>query len=301
MKIVIIGRQGQVAWELQRELACLGEVIAIDRHTQPYSIDLADNASITSTIAALNPDVIVNAAAHTAVDKAEQEVELANQINGYALATLAEAAKKCQASLVHYSTDYVFNGIASSPYSENHVTDPQGAYGASKLIGEQALIASGIDFIILRTAWVYGIRGHNFLRTMLRLMNERETLGIVADQIGSPTWSRLIASATALILAQRLSNGQIRFAETAGIYHLTSSGETSWFGFAQEIHDQANQRGILKRSVQITGIQTKDYPTPAKRPAYSVLNGDKLHQTFGIKLPDWQQALALSLAEHPEI
>lgn len=299
MKILIIGKSGQVGWELQRELACLGGIIAVDRHSVPYAIDLTDNDSISRTVAALKPDLIINAAAHTAVDKAEQEVALVNQINGYSLAVLAEAAKKCHATLVHYSTDYVFNGSAATPYPETHPTDPQSAYGASKLLGEQAIIESGVDFVIFRTAWVYGIRGHNFLRTMLRLMAERDTLNIVADQIGSPTWSRQIALATALILAKSMQNDRINLEDNAGIYHLTSSGQTSWFGFAEEIYQQSRQLGILQHPVTLKAITTADYPTPAKRPAYSVLAGDKLYTRFGIKLPAWQQALALSLAEYP--
>ncbi len=301
MKIVIIGRFGQVAWELQRELACLGEIIVLDRHSSPYALDLADNSSITRAISALNPDVIVNAAAYTAVDKAEQEVELANQINGHALAVLAEAARQCQAVLIHYSTDYVFDGCAVVPYVETHPIGPQGAYGVSKLLGEQAIIDSGVDYIILRTAWVYGIRGQNFLRTMLRLMSERDTLGIVSDQIGSPTWSRLIASATALLLAKSINNGKVHLQDKAGIYHLTCGGQTSWFGFAREIYQQASQLGILKQTVDVKGIATAEYPTPAKRPAYSVLAGEKLQTHFGIKLPSWEQALALSLAEYPGV
>lgn len=301
MKILLIGRLGQVAWELQRELACLGDVIAVDRHSKPFALDLADNDSIVSIVAAIKPDLIVNAAAYTAVDKAEQGdgfTDVAMQINGTALGVLAAAAKKCQATLVHYSTDYVFDGNAQSPYVEMQATAPQGVYGHSKLVGEQEIIASGVDHLILRTAWVYGARGSNFLLTMLRLMQERTSLGIVADQIGSPTWSRQIASATALMLVQCRHAQRIQLGDKKGIYHLTCAGSASWFDFASSIYQQARQMGILQGEVTLNPLTTNDYPTPAKRPAYSVLSGEKLYDQFGLRLPDWQLALTDCLAEY---
>ncbi|NOT85257.1 MAG: dTDP-4-dehydrorhamnose reductase [Methylococcaceae bacterium] len=299
MKILLIGRLGQVAWELQRALMCLGEVIVVDRHSQPLALDLADNDSIVLTVAAIQPDLIINAAAYTAVDKAEQEVDMAMQVNGTAMAVLAEAANKCRATLVHYSTDYVFDGISSTPYIETQATAPQGIYGCSKLLGEQAIIDSGVEHLILRTAWVYGNRGQNFLLTMLRLMQTRESLGIVADQIGSPTWSRQIASATALMLAQCLNAKGVSLGESQGIYHLTCAGSTSWFGFAKAIYEEARQKKILPQEVLLNPITTADYPTPAKRPAYSVLSGSKLQAQFHLQLPHWELALSGCLAEYP--
>lgn len=300
MKILLIGRLGQVAWELQRALMCLGEVIAVDRHSQPFTIDMADNDSIIRTVATIQPHVIVNASAYTAVDKAEQEGGgMAMQVNGTAMGVLAEAAKLCRATLVHYSTDYVFDGKANSPYIETGATAPQGAYGRSKLAGEQAIIDSGVEHLILRTAWVYGNRGQNFLLTMLRLMQTRESLGIVNDQIGSPTWSRQIASATALMLAQCLTAKGVSLSDRQGIYHLTCAGSTSWFGFAEAIYEQARQKQMLTQAVTLNAITTADYPTPAKRPAYSVLSGTKLQTHFNLQLPPWQLALMHCLDDHP--
>ncbi|MEQ1636144.1 MAG: dTDP-4-dehydrorhamnose reductase [Methylococcales bacterium] len=300
MKILLIGRLGQVGWELHRALMCLGEVVVVDRLSQPLALDLTDNDSIVRTVAAVKPNVIVNAAAYTAVDKAEQAdfSALAMQINGTALGVLAEAAKQCQATLVHYSTDYVFDGNAQMPYVETDMTAPNGVYGRSKLIGEQAIIDSGVDYLILRTAWVYGARGQNFLLTMLRLMRERESLGVVADQIGSPTWSRQIALATALILVQCKGSKGFKLDNKKGIYHLTCAGSASWYGFAHEIYQQARQLGILQLDVILNPINTVDYPTPARRPAYSVLSGEKLHKVFNIQLPPWQLALTCCLAEY---
>lgn len=299
MRILLIGRFGQVAWELQRSLLCLGEVIAVDRHSQPLRLDLAEPQSIAPVVAAVKPAVIINAAAYTAVDKAEQQPELAQRVNGDALSVLAQAAKRCQALLVHYSTDYVFDGLADKPYTENQTTAPQGAYGKSKLVGEQAIIDAGVRHLILRTAWVYGARGHNFLLTILRLLQSRDTLNVVADQIGAPTWSRQIALATSFILAQNSHNGQIELAGREGIYHLTCTDATSWFGFASEIARQARHLSLITREVSVLPIKTSEYPTPAKRPAYSVLSGDKLYSQFGLRLPTWQLALTHCLAEFP--
>lgn len=298
MKILLIGRMGQVAWELQRELSCLGVVIAIDRYTTPYAIDLLSNESIDSAINAIQPDVIINAAAYTAVDLAESEMTQAMQINGHALATLAAAAKRCAAVLVHYSTDYVFDGTASTPYHEAHPTAPQSSYGRSKLLGEQAIQNSGVEHLILRTAWVYGNRGKNFLLTMLRLMRERSSLSIVADQLGAPTWSRHIASSTALILAQSRQNGKVALGAKSGIYHLTNAGQGSWFDFAASIYHLARHAGILTHEVTLNAITTAEYPTPAKRPAYSVLSGDKLATEFELHLPPWQLALEQCFSDY---
>lgn len=298
MKILVTGREGQVSWELRRTLACLGEVVAAEIGYTPLNLDLASPASIRDVVQAIKPQLIVNAAAYTAVDKAEQDQATAYAVNATALEILAEEAKKLDAGIVHYSTDYVFPGDASTPYLETDATGPQGVYGASKLAGEQALRDSGIPHYILRTAWVYGNRGGNFLLTMLRLMREREVLRVVNDQIGSPTWSRQIAEATALIIAQSLREGRFDPAGCSGTYHLTCNGQTSWFDFAAAIRETALAAGLLPEScARLEAIPSSAYPTPAKRPAFSVLNNDKLLDTFGLRLPDWREALTLCVAE----
>ena len=293
-KILLIGVTGQVGWELQRTLMTLGEVIPVGRTVlnSPWQIDLAQPDTIRRTIQEVQPDLIVNAAAYTAVDKAESEPELAMAINGTAPGVMAEEAKRLGAAIVHYSTDYVFDGTKTTPYTESDRPDPQNTYGRTKLAGEQAIAAADVPHLILRTSWVYGRRGKNFLLTMLRLAGEREELKVVADQVGTPTWSRMIAQATAQILFQATPNWSI-LVDKGGVYHLTASGETSWYGFTKAIfeHDhQPNRR--LQRLIPIT---TEQYPTPAKRPAYSLLNGQKLSQTFGLVLPDWQRTLELVL------
>ena len=298
MRILIVGRAGQVAWELHRTLACLGEVIALDRRSEPLSIDLSDADSIVAATAATRPNLIVNAAAHTAVDKAEQEEDLAFKINAVAPGILAEQAVKLGAGLIHYSTDYVFRGDGQAPYRETDPTGPQGAYGRSKLAGEKAIAEVGVPHDILRTAWVYGARGHNFLLTMLRLMRERELVRVVDDQLGAPTWSRLIAEATALMIARSVEGGSFVPGERSGIYHLTCAGQGSWHEFARTIREKAVAAGLLAENcARIEPIPGSQYPTPAKRPAYSVLSNDKLSDRFGLNLPDWREALALCLSE----
>ena len=298
MKILLIGREGQVAWELRRTLACLGEVIALDRHTRPLRVDLSDADTIRTSIHETKPGLIVNAAAYTAVDKAEQEEELAFRINAIAPGVMAEEAKKLGAGLIHYSTDYVFPGDATTPYSETDPTGPQNAYGRSKLAGEQAIAEVGGPHLILRTAWVYGARGRNFLLTMLKLMRERELLRVVDDQRGAPTWSRMIAETTALMIARSLQGRDFEPGEKAGIYHITSAGQTSWHEFAGEIRNQAMQSGLLtEQCASVQPIPSSAYPTPATRPAFSALNNDKLRNSFSISLPHWQEALTLCLAE----
>ncbi len=297
MNILLIGHEGQVAWELRRTLACLGKVIALGRATQP-ALDLTNTSEIRTTVRTLKPDLIVNAAAYTAVDKAEQEIEAAYAINAEAVAVLAEEAASLGAGLIHYSTDYVFPGNTDRPYLEEAAVGPLGVYGKSKLAGEEAIRQAGIPHLILRTAWVYGRRGQNFLLTVLRLMRERDTLGIVDDQRGAPTWSRLIAEATALMLAPCMRDGRFSPGSKTGTYHLTCGGETSWFGFAGQIREWALAEGLLDDSAALLNpIPTTAYLTPAQRPAYSVLSNDKLAREFGIKLPDWNEALALCLAE----
>lgn len=279
MKILLTGVNGQVGWELRRTLATLGEVIAPTR----AQLDLTDITALREFIHTTRPDVIVNPAAHTAVDKAESEPDLAHAINTVAPTVMAEAAAKLGAAMVHYSTDYVFDGSKTSAYVETDTPNPLGVYGKTKLAGEQAIIASGIPHIILRTSWVYGLRGGNFLLTMQRLFRERDTLNVVNDQYGAPTWSRMIAEASAQILAQR------PFLDHNGIYHLTSAGNISWYDFAQAI--LARTELADGKQVSINPIPASQYPTPAARPVNSVLSGDKVQQTFGIIMPDWEVAL----------
>lgn len=289
-RILVLGGDGQVAWELRRTLATLGEVIVVGRRTAPYALDLMQPDSIAPLVEQIRPDWIVNAAAYTAVDKAEQEPDAAAAINAVAPGLLAEAAGRVGAQLVHYSTDYVFDGTANAPYTEDAAPNPQGVYGRTKLDGEAAIAKAGCDWLVLRTAWVYGARGGNFMRTMRRLAREREELRVVADQQGAPTWSRHIAEATAQILAQ-LGDDRAAWHRACGIYHLTSAGAATWHAFAEAIVEhQRGQETIACR--RVTAITTADYPTPARRPAWSVLDNDKLARTFGVRLPDWRVALA---------
>lgn len=283
MNILLTGVNGQVGWELRRTLATLGTVTAPTRQ----QLDLTDEQALRQFIRTTRPQLIVNPAAHTAVDKAESEPELARALNAIAPAIMAEEAARLDAAMVHYSTDYVFDGSKSDAYTETDTPNPLGVYGATKLAGEQAIAAAGIPHLILRTSWVYGLRGGNFLLTMQRLFQEREQLNIVADQFGAPTWSRMIAEATAQILAQRPFEQQ----SLSGIYNLTSAGTTSWHAFASAILE----RTAVGKSVTLNPIPASQYPTPAARPANSVLCGDKLLKTFGIALPHWEAALALCL------
>jgi len=292
LKILVTGKRGQVGWELQRTLMPLGRVFAVDRE----SMNLADSSAIVQTIAHLKPDVIVNAAAYTAVDKAETEQSLAMQINGQAVQVLAEEAKKHKALLIHYSTDYVFDGTKSQPYVENDTTAPVNYYGVSKLAGEQAIQTVASDYLILRTSWVYGNRGNNFLLTMLRLMQERETMAIVSDQHGTPTWSRFIAETTAHIIKQALQERTEQLF-TSGVYHLTATSDTSWHGFAEMILQLAKKNAWLPelkiKTLDKTG--TANYPTPAKRPLNSRMATEALCERFSLHLPSWDEALALCM------
>ncbi len=291
--ILLIGQKGQVAWELQRALLPLGTVITLGRGSDP-AVDLARPDTFIPVIRRLAPKLIINAAAYTAVDRAEEEVDMAEKVNAIAPGILAEEAKRLGAGLIHYSTDYVFAGDASSPYRETDPVDPQGIYGRTKLAGEQAIQATDTSHWILRTAWVYGARGRNFLLTMLRLMRERERIGVVADQTGSPTWSRVIAETTAHMLA----HSRMAMDDNSGTYHLTCSGETHWHGFADEIRRQAVNLGLLAQdAAQVDPITTRDYPTPAKRPGFSVLDTRRLAETFAIHPPHWKEALAFCLED----
>jgi dTDP-4-dehydrorhamnose reductase len=287
LKILVLGRVGQVGWELRHRLACLGEVTVVDYP----EVDFTRADSIRETVRATAPAVIVNAVAYTAVDKAESETELAMAINGTAPGVLAEEAKKLGSVLVHYSTDYVFDGTKQGPYVESDAPNPMNVYGRSKLAGDEAIEAMGGDFLILRTSWVYGARGNNFLLTMLRLAKEKAELRIVDDQIGSPTTSECIAQATADILAQVLAPAGGGLAGRSGIYNLTCAGEASWFGFAKEFLSAQ----IGSATPKLIPIPTSEFPRPAKRPANSRLSCRRVEETFGVAMPDWKVALALVL------
>ena len=280
MKILLTGRSGQVGWELQRTLAPLGNVVA----TGSRELDLAGADALRKRIREIRPEIIVNAGAYTQVDRAESEPGIAMKINGTAPGILAEEAARLGALLVHYSTDYVFDGKKNGPYAEEDETNPLSVYGRTKLMGEEAIRNAGARHLIFRTSWVYGMRGHNFLLTILRLAGEREELRIIDDQIGAPTWSRMIAEATSIALAG--------FREgLEGTYHLASSGATSWYGFAQAILESSP----LEKKPKLFPIPTEDYPLPAPRPKNSRLSSEKLHSAFGISLPDWQSCLALCM------
>jgi dTDP-4-dehydrorhamnose reductase len=293
--ILLTGVNGQVGYELQQTLAPFGNVMSVDRS----QLDLRDPDAIRRLVREVKPAVIVNPAAYTAVDQAESEPEFAFAVNAAAPRVLAEEADRCQALLLHYSTDYVFDGSKTSPYVETDETHPLGIYGESKLAGEKAIQAVSAPHIILRTSWVYGARGRNFLQTVIRLAQERDELRIVVDQIGAPTSSRAIANATAVMLGDWQE-------EKSGTYHLSCAGETSWFGFAQailrfyEAHRAAQGWPQLKVNADaLQSISTAEYPTPATRPAYSVLNNAKLQLAFQISMPMWSEALSAVMRELP--
>lgn len=287
-RILITGRNGQVGWELQRAFAASVEVIAIDAE----EMDLAEPEAIRRFVRETRPNLIINPAAYTAVDKAESEPDLAMAINGIAPGVLAEEALKLDATLVHYSTDYVFDGEKSTPYTEDDVPNPQSVYGKTKFAGEQAVRASGCKHLILRTSWVYGVHGSNFIKTMLRLARERDELRIVADQFGAPTWARDLASMTvnALIAWEMCDWSE----ELGGLYHLTAGGRTNWHQYAEEVVRLARQydTALAAKPLNIHPIATHEYPLPAKRPVNSVLANDKIRETFGIVLPPWQDSLS---------
>lgn len=305
--ILLIGKNGQVGWELQRTLAPLGNLVVADRDDKSLPLDLAKPDDIRRLVREIRPALIVNAAAYTQVDKAEEEIDKAMAINGKAPGILAEEASRTGAALVHYSTDYVFDGKSTTPYRESDTPNPINAYGQTKLEGDRAIEASGGSYLIFRTSWIYGARGENFLLTMLRLARERETLKIVDDQIGSPTWSRQIAESTAQILSRASCRSSARnnldfreyLSDIKGIYNLTSSGTTSWYGFAKAILEDTSGL-ITNRLREISPIPTTEYPVPAPRPPFSAMSGDKLFQTFGQRLPHWHHALDLCLKDWAE-
>jgi len=289
MRILLTGTSGQVGGELAKLLPAHGDVVAMDR----AALDLADADAVAAAMRAAKPDIVVNAGAYTAVDLAERERDLAFAVNARAPQILAEEARRTGAVLVHYSTDYVFDGRATQPYREDDATAPLGVYGRSKLAGERALRDSGCDHLILRTAWVYAARGHNFLRTMLRLAGEREQLRIVADQRGAPTSARLIAAATALALLRQLDSGRT----LGGTYHLSAGGVCTWYDFALALLQRAAAAGVIARVPDVVPIATADYPTRATRPAYSVLDTTRFRTTFGLQLPPWQSGLDAVVGE----
>lgn len=297
MKILLLGRGGQVGWELQRSLGVLGVVVALDfdanQNPQGLCGDFTDIDGLERTVEAVQPDVIVNAAAHTAVDKAESESELARTINALAPAALARAAIKTGAWLVHYSTDYVFDGSGNAPWKETDATGPLSVYGQTKLEGEQA-VATCPKHLILRTSWVYATRGGNFAKTMLRLAGERDALTVINDQFGAPTSAELLADVTAHAIRSLQTKPEL-----AGLYHCIAAGETTWHGYAQFVLKQAAALGLpLKATAdKVAPTATSSYPTPAKRPLNSRLDTNKLQAAFGLKLPHWQDGVKRMLIE----
>ena len=294
MKILLFGKNGQVGWELQRSLAPLGEVIALDRHSADLCGDLSDLPGLAATVRRVRPDLIVNAAAHTAVDKAESEPELARTLNALAPGVLAQEAASLGAWLVHYSTDYVFDGSGSRPWLEADSPAPLNVYGQTKLEGEERIQAAGPKHLIFRTSWVYAARGGNFAKTMLRLAQERESLSVIDDQFGAPTGAELLADVTAHCLCQVL-----RSPLDAGLYHLAAGGEINWHGYAKYVLAQAERAPSAIKIVAKTvmPVATSAFPTPATRPHNSRLDTRKLQATFGLSLPHWQQGVARMLDE----
>lgn len=295
MKILLLGANGQVGTELRRSLVPLGEVVAATRTgqlTNGLPCEAADfdlPQRLHGLVERIRPDVVVNAAAYTAVDRAEEERDDAFRANAESPRALAEACVARDALLLHYSTDYVFDGRGSRPYRENDPTSPLGVYGASKLAGEEAIRNSGARHMIFRTAWVYAAHGRNFLLTMLRLAGQRDELRVVGDQVGTPTPASLIADVTAAILRQPFRE--------SGLWNLTADGQASWHGFAQAIVDEAVERGLIARAPKVTALTTAEYPTPAERPAYSVLDTTKLQVDFGVVLPQWREGLGKTIPE----
>lgn len=289
LRILVTGADGQLGREMARALAAHGEVTATTR----AQLDLADADAITAALGGLKPALIINTAAYTAVDRAQSEPQLAHAINARAPGVLAEAAKRCDALLVHLSTDYVFDGRASVPYAEDAATGPLNVYGASKLAGEQAVAAAGVDALVLRSSWIFGTHGHNFMLTMQRLAAERDELRVVADQHGVPNWSRTLARTTATLVARGLP----WLRERSGLYHLSCSEPTTWYDFARAI-----VAGSLpaERQPRIVPITTAEYPTPAQRPLYSVLATGRFERTFGFVLPPWRTALCEVLSRSPD-
>ena len=294
MKILLFGKNGQIGWELQRSLAPLGELVALDRHSQDFCGDLTNLQGLAETVQALRPDVIVNAGAHTAVDRAESEPALARTVNAVAPDGLAGEASKIGAWLVHYSTDYVIDGSGSRPWLETDAPAPLSVYGRTKLEGEQLIQAACAKHLIFRTSWVYAARGGNFAKTMLRLAQERERLTVIDDQWGAPTGAELLADVTAHAIRQVLQRPQ-----DAGLYHLAAQGEVTWNGYAKHVIRQAGRAKSAIKIIanEVAAVPTSAFPTPAARPFNSRLDSAKLQTTFGLRLPSWQQGVDRMLAE----
>jgi dTDP-4-dehydrorhamnose reductase len=292
--ILLFGKGGQVGWELQRSLAVLGDVTALDFDSTTHCGDFANTAGVVETVRALRPDIIVNAAAHTAVDKAESEPDLARMLNAVTPGALAQEAARLGALLVHYSTDYVFDGSGQRPWVETDQPAPLSVYGRTKLEGEQLIQASGVQHLIFRTSWVYAARGGNFAKTMLRLAQERDRLTVIDDQWGAPTGAELLADVTAHAIRQVLQRPQ-----DAGLYHVAAGGATTWFSYAKHVIVQADQSSdaIKIMAKEIAPVPTSAFPTAATRPHNSRLNTDKLQATFGLTLPPWQQGVSRMLSE----
>ncbi|MEI6490980.1 MAG: dTDP-4-dehydrorhamnose reductase [Verrucomicrobiota bacterium] len=292
MKILLFGKSGQVGWELQRSLAPLGDLIALGSASTELCGDLRNADGIAETVHRTAPDVIVNTSAHTAVDKAESEPELAEALNARAPETLAKAALQCGALLVHYSTDYVFDGSGTKPWTESDPTGPLSVYGRTKLAGEQSVVRSGCRHLIFRTSWVYSAKGKNFARTILKLAAERETLSVISDQTGAPTGADLLADVTAHALRQARWDQSL-----SGIFHLCGAGETSWHGYATFVCEFARQAGLALKVKTIEPVPSSAFPTPAHRPLNSRLDTSKLRSTFDLNLPRWQDGVERMLHE----
>ena len=289
MRILLSGKNGQVGWELQRSLAPLGEVLALDRNNGG---DLTDLAGIQQKILDYRPNVVVNAAAYTAVDKAESEQELADLVNHKAVELIAETCKSIDVLFVHYSTDYVFSGEGNEPWVETDAVQPVNEYGQSKLKGEKAIAVSGCRYLIFRTSWVYAAKGHNFAKTMLKLAQSRTELNVINDQFGAPTGAELIADVTAQAIPKTL-----KISEKSGVYHLVASGETTWCDYAKHVFNMAKKQGCQLQVESVKGIPTSEYQTPAKRPYNSRLNCTKLEKSFDLYMPDWRSGVDRMLTE----
>lgn len=299
MKILVLGKNGQVGWELQRSLQPLGEVISLDRTMNEHGLcgDIANFDAIRDVFKIVKPDIVVNATAYTVVDKAESEQEQADLINHQAVAHLAALCKLHDALLVHYSTDYVFNGTGNTPWLEDDPTQPINCYGQTKRAGEIALESSQVRFINFRTCWVYATHGHNFIKTMLKLAQTKEELSIIQDQVGVPTGAALIADVTAQALRYYILQNTEQQKQLHGHYHLAPAGETTWYDYAHYIFERARQRGMTLAIKKVNPIETVAYPTPAQRPLNSRLNTQKLQQTFKLHLPHWQKGVAQVIDE----
>lgn len=292
MDILLFGKNGQVGWELQRALAPLGNLIVVDRHSRDYCGDFEKPEGVAETVRKIKPAVIINATAYTAVDKAESEQDKARLVNATSIAALAEAAEEIGAWLIHYSTDYVFDGSGDRPWREEDATAPLNVYGQTKLEGEQAIVNNMSKYLIFRTSWVYAAKGNNFAKTMLKLAKDRDTLSVINDQFGAPTGAELIADSTAHAIRVALNDSSV-----AGLYHLIAAGETTWHAYATSVIDFAKQQGVELNVQVINPVPTSAFPTPARRPANSRLNTEKFQQTFCLTLPDWQKGVERMLLE----